>query len=60
MYERLWGGLRVHAVYGDAARSLITSALEGRRGSHLIQKYEHLDCSLVVFPVVGGAQTRRK
>ncbi|WP_067647400.1 helix-turn-helix domain-containing protein [Nocardia harenae] len=32
LYERLWAGLCGHAVSGDAARALITSALAARRG----------------------------
>nr|WP_280495894.1 helix-turn-helix transcriptional regulator [Nocardia farcinica] len=32
LYERLWSGLHGHAVYGDAARALIASALQSRGG----------------------------
>ena len=33
LYERLWSGLHGHAVYGDAARALINSAMESRESS---------------------------
>lgn len=32
LYERLWSGLHTQAVYGNAARVLITNALDGRAG----------------------------